>query len=174
MQTNVQLKPALCLDLDGTVRFSKSGQFVSKPEDIVLYPDVEQRLWKYRNDGFLIVGLTNQGGVAYGFRSEADIVHELDATRRLFRSDPFHLIEYCMMHERGTVEPWCHRSLSRKPDIGMLALAERDARVRYGVVIDWDASLLVGDRPEDQACAEKAAIAFSWANDFFEREPEAG
>jgi histidinol phosphatase-like enzyme len=50
----------------------------------------------------------------------------------------------------------------------MLAVAEVEA-FDESYVIDWDESLMVGDRQEDEECARRAAIAFRYADDFFGR-----
>lgn len=166
------LKPALCLDLDGTVRYSLNGKFINKPEDIALFPDVEAKIWQYRNEGYLIFGITNQGGVAYGYKTPQDNDAEIDKTCSLFGQNPFHIIKSCLHHPKGSHEPYNHRSLLRKPDVGMLALCEVDAW-EAGFIVDWDNSIFVGDRPEDMECAERAGIEFQWAWQFFGRsKPE--
>lgn len=164
-----KLTPALCLDLDGTIRYSKTGDFISSPDDIALYPGAEAKIWKYRDNGFLIFGVTNQGGVAYGFKTPADNDAEIEATIRLFERNPFHVIKACLHMVGGKVEPYNHRSLLRKPQIGMLALCEIDAWAQ-GYIVDWDHSLIVGDRPEDEHLARNASISFQWAWDFFGRK----
>lgn len=163
-----QVRPALCLDLDGTVRYSKSGEFINRPEDVALFDDVEEKLWQYRNEGYLIFGITNQGGVAYGFKSPQNNDAEIEATCNLFKRNPFHVIKSCLHHPKGTQEPYNHRSLLRKPDIGMLVLCEVDAW-EEDYIVNWDKSLFVGDRPEDEECARRAGIEFVWAWDFFGR-----
>lgn len=163
------VKPALCLDLDGTVRYSKSGEFIEGPKDIALFEGVEEKVWQYRGEGYLIIGISNQAGVAYGFKSFLQVEAELEATLALFARNPFHIVKQCYHHPQGKVEPYNHRSLLRKPDIGMLAIAEVDA-YKAGVVVDWDNSLFVGDRPEDEECAKRAGIRFIWADEFFERQ----
>jgi D-glycero-D-manno-heptose 1,7-bisphosphate phosphatase len=163
------VKPALCLDLDGTVRYSKNGEFINKPEDVALFDGVEDEIWEYRDKGYLIFGITNQGGVAYGYKTPKDNSAELDAMIALFeRGNPFHLIKACFHHESGTIKPYNHRSLLRKPDIGMLVLCEFEA-FEAGYIVDWNNSLFVGDRLEDELCAKNAGIEFQWTNDFFER-----
>lgn len=164
-----KIMPVLCLDLDGTVRYSKSGKFINGPEDIALFEGAEVKIWEYRNNGYLIFGITNQGGVAYGYKTPKDNEAELDAMLALFNKDPFHIIKACYHHEQGTVEPYRHRSLLRKPDIGMLALCEVEA-FEAGYIVDWENSIFVGDRPEDEQCARNAKIAFEWSDIFFERE----
>lgn len=162
--------PALCLDLDGTVRHSKSGsQFITGPHDVALFDGVEEKIWEWRDTGHLIFGVSNQGGVAWGYKTPADNDREIDATVALFTRNPFHIIKTCLHLETGKFEPYNHRSLLRKPQVGMLALCEVEAWVQ-GYIVDWDRSLVVGDRPEDEELARNAGIEFSLAWDFFQRE----
>jgi HAD-superfamily hydrolase, subfamily IIIA len=168
-----QLRPALCVDLDGTIRYSKNGEFIEKPEDIALFEDVEAKLWEYRRNGYLIFGITNQGGVAYGFKTQADVDAEINRTIELFVSNPFHVIKSCLHHPQGNTEPYSHRSLLRKPDIGMLVLCEIQAW-EHGYIVDWSQSLLVGDREEDEKCANNASILYRHPNDFFDRNSNQG
>jgi D-glycero-D-manno-heptose 1,7-bisphosphate phosphatase len=163
-----KLQPAACFDLDGTIRYSLNGEFINSPDDIALFGDVEERLWQLREAGYLILGITNQGGVAYGYKLPFDVDAEIAKTCSLFKRNPFHIIKACMHHPEGTLEPFNHRSLLRKPDIGMLAICEVEAW-EAGYIVDWDHSFLVGDRDEDVECANNAGIAFYWAHVFFDR-----
>lgn len=161
-------KQALFLDLDGTIRTSKSGKrFIQGPEDIVLLPNVEKSIWEYRRAEYLIFGISNQGGVAFGYKTEAEVLGELSVTAALFKKDPFHAIFYCPYHERATQEKYRRKSLSRKPHPGMLVRAEEWASLRMGCGIDWSGSLVVGDRREDYALAGGLDIDFQWASIFF-------
>jgi len=169
--SDYKLQPALFLDFDGTIRHSKKGKFINKIEDIALFPDVEEKLWEYRNNGYLILGITNQGGVAFGYKKPDAMLKELQATLDLFQENPFHDVKSSYHHEKGRIEPYNHRSLLRKPDIGMLVQCEIDC-FSQGIIIDWDNSLFVGDRPEDEECARRANIQFISAEVFFNREPE--
>lgn len=166
----MKLMPALLLDFDGTIRYSKSGKkFIEGPDDVALFPDVESKLWEARREGYLILGVSNQGGVAFMLRSQADVDAEMDATLALFKSNPFHAVKWCIHHERGKHPALGHRSLMRKPDIGMLVMHEFEC-FNAGYIIDWNNSLMVGDRDEDQECAKRAGIFFDWAWQFFGRE----
>jgi D-glycero-D-manno-heptose 1,7-bisphosphate phosphatase len=168
-QVPTEVKPALCLDLDGTIRTSASGaKFIEGPGDVALFDDVEEKIWQYRNDDWLVFGISNQGGVAFGYKSHTDAMAEVFATIELFNENPFHLIQTCYYHEGGSVEPFCYRSLLRKPDIGMLARCEIES-YSAGYLVDWDNSLFVGDRPEDEECARRAGIEFQPAWQFFGR-----
>ncbi len=165
------VKPALLCDLDGTVRFNKDDPagFINRAEEVAVFDDVEAKLWEYRNRGYLILGVSNQGGVAFGFTTPQEVMRGLEATFRLFGRNPFHMVKQCYHHPEGKVEPWRHRSLFRKPDVGMLALMESEA-FSEGYVIDWDRSIMVGDREEDRELANRAGMDFLWAGNFFGRK----
>lgn len=169
IQVPDKVRPALCLDFDGTIRYSRTGEFINSPDDVVLFEGVEEKIWEYRKEGYLIFGITNQGGIAYGIKSPEEDQDILDATLHLFDKHPFHIVRTCYHHPEGRVEPYNHRSLLRKPEIGMLVLCEVDAWEK-GYIVDWEGSLFVGDRQEDKLCAKNAGIAFRWADDFFGRE----
>ena len=166
MTSQHKLAPALCLDFDGTVRRSKSGkQFHEGLDDIELMPGIEAIIYRYRRMGWLILGISNQAGVAWGFKTPEQVCEEMTHTMSLFRANPFHLAKHCYHDGKGHVEPYAHRSLCRKPDIGMLALMEAEA-FDSGWIIDWDKSIFVGDRPEDEECAKNARITFHHIDSF--------
>ena len=161
-----EVKKALCLDFDGTIRRSASGAtFIRNVEDIELMPGIEKLIWAYRNMGYLILGISNQAGVAHGFKLPLEIDWEMIGTLNLFEQNPFHFVKFCYHDGAGKIEPYCHRSLLRKPSTGMLALMEDDA-FDAGFVVDWDNSLFVGDRPEDEECAKNAGIPFKHIDEF--------
>lgn len=162
------VKPALCLDFDGTIRYSLSGDFIQKIEDIALFDGVEERLWEYRQKGYLLFGITNQAGVAYGYRTLQQVQAEIEATLGLFKNNPFHFVQMSVLHPQGNLSPFNHSTLLRKPEIGMLAVCEAEM-FKQGMIVDWEKSLFVGDRPEDQECAQRASIQFAWADQFFGR-----
>lgn len=59
----------LMLDCDGTIRRSKSGAtFINDPLDQEIIPEAADAIAHYHNQGWVIVGITNQGGVAYPAR----------------------------------------------------------------------------------------------------------
>jgi histidinol phosphatase-like enzyme len=128
-------------------------------------PGIEKWIWRYREMGYLIMGISNQAGVAHGFKLPLEIEAEMEATFKLFQENPFHIAKHCYHDGKGKIEPYNHRSLLRKPDIGMLAIMEHEA-FNNGYVIDWDNSLFVGDRPEDELCAQRAGIPFRHIDSF--------
>jgi len=163
--------PALCLDLDGTVRGSKSGSTYGcvSADDVELLPNTEVILARFRKAGYFIVGVTNQGPVGKGTRTELESEAIQHATRAAFKADPFHLVLAAYGYQGGDTPGRNVRSLHRKPSYGMLARAETLA-MDWGVTIDWDRSQFVGDMGSDMMCAVDAGVRFHWAKDFFGRE----
>lgn len=166
-----EFKPALLLDLDGTVRKSKTGKFISGPSDIEILPNVEERITEYKDKGYLIIGITNQGGVAHGFKTVQAVARESIHTHQLL-NNKFDKIFACLAMEDGCNQAYAYKSLLRKPYYGMLVHAELFF-FHKGIIIDWNNSLMVGDRAEDGFCAASAEIAFMQAVDFFEFEKQA-
>lgn len=178
METNFKVAPALVLDLDGTVRYSASDPegFISGPDDVAIYPDVEERLWYFKDEGYLVFGVSNQGGVAFGHKSLVDAYREVYRMRGTFGKDPFDHVIICPFMPGGNAEPFNRGSLYRKPSVGMLAILEYYAFELddQETVIDWSRSIVVGDREEDYEMAHDAerlvrGIEFRSAEQFFRR-----
>lgn len=176
----MEKKRILCLDLDGTVRRSKSGKtFIEGPDDIEIIPGMKELIWKYNDEpDWLIIYVTNQGGIAHGFKTREQAEDEIRATLDLLqREDPTDGDMYtpcfdyflCPYQEGSKVEDHSFRSLGRKPAYGMLVAAEM-LFLEEGFIPDWDNSLFVGDRPEDEGCAKAAGIPFMWAHDFLKQQ----
>jgi len=153
--------PALCLDLDGTVRKSKTGGFIASPEDIELIEGMEEQIWAYKDRGFLIIAVTNQGGVAHGHKSTIQVQAEHQASYALFKRNPFDFTFTSYAMPDGKAHPFNYRSLLRKPYYGGLAYLEVVLFHRE-IIVDWDRSVFVGDREEDQQCAQAAGLKFIW------------
>ena len=161
--TRTPARPALFLDLDGTVRETLSGRVhPMEPWDQRLRPGVAARLREYRARGYTIVGVTNQGAVGLGWLSE-DEVEEIN--RRLadeLAPGLFDLILYSPYHPHARLPAYRHQAHWRKPSPGMAF----EARDRLG--LDLAASIMVGDMESDRLFAQSAGIGtFAWARAFF-------
>lgn len=160
--------PILYLDLDGTVRkgFDELGRFVNKKEDVEVFSGVVDLMRKYKEKGWRIVGITNQGGVATGQLSyedmEASIVETNNQVEKLFDK-----IMVCVHHpdaqEKEMSVCWC-----RKPRIGNVVIAAQELGKVYSEYYPPHLALFVGDRPEDKQCAENAGISFMDAKEWRE------
>jgi D-glycero-D-manno-heptose 1,7-bisphosphate phosphatase len=154
---------ALFVDLDGTVRFTKTGRpHPVKAWDQRIRAGVKEKLAEYSEQGYAIVAVTNQGGVAYGLLTEDDVksIHEHLTTKLL--PDTFDLVLYCPYHPRGRVAEYKKDAECRKPKPGM-AFEARDT-----LGLDLGESIMVGDMSTDEEFARNAGIGtYHEATDFF-------
>ncbi|MEM7030373.1 MAG: HAD-IIIA family hydrolase [Chloroflexota bacterium] len=156
----------ICLDIDGTIA-NRSKQ--------VLYEDVLPTLKGYK--GHLAL-TTNQGGPACrdaGWKnsSKYPTVKEVSTRCQQFADTLNARLYIAFAYVTGRGKLLLPRGLDpnsgpaqrswRKPGPGMIRQASKDAGVA------GEAVLMVGDRPEDQAAAKNAGVAFMWADQFFGR-----
>ena len=168
------MKKIIFLDLDGTVRETKSGaKFINDPFDQELIQGVSFWLKKFRKEGFILVGITNQGGIAAGYKSLESAISEQKFTLQLAPQIDSILFcsdfegEQCFMVNRQvstqiTAENFPFIAIGnmrfRKPEPGMIEfiLANNEG-------VDREQCLMFGDRAEDEECARNAGINFKWA-----------
>lgn len=163
-RTNEKTVPVLYLDIDGTVRWGKDelGRFVNTADDVRVFDEVPDLLWRYKKLGWRVVGVSNQGGIALGHMDMETCARAMLETQRQARN-AFDKIAWCSHHPAAD-DPemavcWC-----RKPRPGMVietALALAD---EHGEIYPPYMGLFVGDRPEDAACAENAGLPFMAAD----------
>lgn len=159
--------PILFLDLDGTVRkgFDELGRFVNKADDVELFPRMAERLLSYKQKGWRIVGVTNQGGIATGQLAFEDAAAAILRTQEL-TGNAFDRIMMCQ-HHPDAHDPEMANCFCRKPKMGMLVLAQNVLSLDHtDEMYPPHLALMVGDRPEDEKCAESAGVKFKWAADW--------
>jgi len=147
----------LFLDLDGTVRRSKDASgFINKPEDVEVYPEAKEQIGKALWNDWYVCYVSNQGGIAAGFTTHADFTEGVNETNRQLGlvSGAIKLV-YCP----HAVNANC---ICRKPRPGMVA----DILMDQVLPVDVSQCLFVGDRPEDEGCAQACGIPFMWAKDW--------
>ena len=150
-------RPALFLDLDGTVRETKSGKPApNRPDDQVLMPNSKEVIDDYKSRGYRIVAVTNQGGISLGHLTERQCQRTLKAL-----DDQLGGVFDKMLYSKA---PPHKPDRLRKPNCGMLIDAAKE------LDIDLKNSIMVGDRASDKKAAEKAKVKFQWADDFFGRK----
>ncbi len=152
---------ALFLDIDGTLRASEHlpYKFPTKPEEVAPLHDVAKMravLEHYRSEGWLLVGVSNQSGVAKGTLTAAEAEACFSATRDLFglSAGDFPIL-YC---PHRSAPPTCY---CRKPQSGLLV----EACERYK--INPRASLMVGDMKTDETAAGRMGISFLYTDKFW-------
>jgi D-glycero-D-manno-heptose 1,7-bisphosphate phosphatase len=170
----------LLVDLDNTVRQPKSGgRFIQSPEDQEVIPGADSAIETWFKNGWTIIAVSNQGGVAAGYRSLDQCIAEQRYTLSLLtRIDRIYFcpdfegeIAWCV-DRSGTLKfvrssftypdfPELLYQSFRKPGSGMLKLAI-DNLDKYP-----DKIIMVGDRPEDREAAMNAGVEFIRAEDWW-------
>lgn len=157
--------PVLYLDLDGTVRQGKDdalGRFVNGPDDVRVFPEAVERMQDWKARGGRIVGISNQGGIALGIVTMAQVVASMIETQHQCRW-LFDRIRFCQ-HFPSASDPEYARCWCRKPRAGMVIESAVDLGHQHPAeMYPPHLALLVGDRDEDAACAAAANIDFMWA-----------
>ncbi len=156
--------PVLYLDIDGTVREGKDdplGRFVNGPEDVRVFPEAIEMMRRWKVGGGRIIGVSNQGGIALGIVDPHKVALAMMETQRQ-TGHLFSKIAWCS-HHPDAKHPEMARCWCRKPKAGLLIEASLDLARQLDEMYPPYMGLMVGDRPEDEACAEAAGLDFQWA-----------
>lgn len=146
-------QPAVFLDRDNTL-IANVGD-LGDPAQVQVIPGAAAALRALRDAGYRIVVVTNQGGVARGRFSEADVEAVNRRTARMLeeaagRAGLIDRFYSCPFHPQGTVEQYRAEHPWRKPAPGMLLAAASD------LDLDLEKSWLIGDQPRDVAAGRAA------------------
>lgn len=174
----------LFLDLDGTIREPIEGKWVKhgnqKPIDGAL-----EKMSEYSVFGYHMFGITNQGGVPK-YKTLDDCIAEQEEALALFPLIKEILFAPCNGKYAWRIgigfEPQEIKSRFlgvgmsdenfRKPNTGMIDyILERHPDVIQKQTFGMRANLkehclMVGDRAEDEQCAQNAGIDFMWAEEW--------
>jgi len=140
------VEPAVFIDRDNTLIHNDGD--LGDPDAVKLKRGVAEGLMALRMAGFRLIVITNQGGVARGAYSEADVdaVHQRIAGVVEEQAQQQPVIDrfyYCPYHPDGAVEEYRRDHPWRKPHPGMLLQAARDMN------LDLASSWLIGDQGRD-------------------------
>lgn len=149
-------------DVDGTLITTKSGAtFRKTADDWQLLPKRIEKLQALKAEGACLALASNQGGVAFGYMLQGDILRELQATAKAL-GIPQGGVYICYTHPKASLEEYrMDEDRRRKPGPGMLLEAMSDFKA------EPEETLMVGDREEDQRAAQSAGCHFMWAEEFF-------
>lgn len=147
---------AAFLDRDGVI--CKEKHHLYKPEDFEFIEGVPEAMERLREQGYLLIVITNQAGVAKGLYTEADVERLHGHMEKLLEGrTKLDGIYYCPYHPEGTVEAYRKTSPDRKPGTGMIERAVRDFREK-GIELDLKNSILVGDTERDIETGVNAGV----------------
>jgi D-glycero-D-manno-heptose 1,7-bisphosphate phosphatase len=139
---------AVFLDRDGVVNKKGVSYYISREDDFELNEGVTDALKYFSLKGYLLIIITNQGGISKGRFTVSQLEKLHDRLRMLLLDEDIELtdIYYCPHHPDNEA---CN---CRKP--GTL-LFEQAAR-KYN--IDTGQSWMIGDSPTDIEAADKMGI----------------
>jgi D-glycero-D-manno-heptose 1,7-bisphosphate phosphatase len=143
----MQKTPAAFIDRDGVI--NRDLGYTYQTCDLELIKGVPQALQKLRSNGFLLIIITNQSGVArgyYGLKDVENFHNNLNLQIKAAIGKPFDGIFVCPHLASGSVAEYSVKCRCRKPEVGLLEQAVE----RFN--IDLAHSVMIGDKPSDVLC----------------------
>ena len=143
---------ALFLDRDGTINVDYG--YVHEPEKFVFIDGVFDFCRMAQENGYLIIVVTNQSGVARGLFTEDTVrkLHDWMAEEVRKAAGEIAAFYYCPHLPGAIVKRYDVNCECRKPKPGMILKALGDFNVQPGN------AFLIGDSPRDVEAAEAAGV----------------
>lgn len=143
---------ALFLDRDGVINVNHG--YVHRSEDFDFIEGIFDLCRQAHAQGWLIIVVTNQAGIARGLYTEEDFDHLTRWMCARFEAEgaPITAVYYCPTHPTAGQGAYRRESFRRKPNPGMLLEAAQE----HG--IDLQASILVGDKGSDIQAGRAAGV----------------
>src|SRR3974390_1213188 len=139
------MAPAVFLDRDGTL--IEERNYLSRPEDVAIFPGVGPALKRLQDMGFKLFIISNQSGVGRGYFTLADVDRVNQHLCQGLAADSVRFEKIYIAPEKPD-EP----SHGRKPSPQFLF----DARDEFG--LDLAQSYLIGDKLSDLECGCNAGV----------------
>ena len=134
---------AAYIDRDGTI--CEEGNYISRPEQVLLLPGAAAGLKRIAELGGAIVVVTNQSGIGRGYYSEQDLAGVNERLHQYLEDEgvAWDALYYCPHYYGGEVAEYDVKCDCRKPASGMV---ER-ARKEFG--LEGVKEFVIGDRDTD-------------------------
>lgn len=146
---------AVIFDFDGTLRTHVgSEKFPTKREEVRAIKDRAEKIRELEKAGYLLLGASNQSGVAKGILTAQDVEDCLDETLKQLNVS-FKETLYCP-HKVPPITCYC-----RKPGPGMGV----ELIMKYN--LDPRQCIYVGDMTTDKSFAERCGFKFVHESEFF-------
>lgn len=141
------LQKAVFLDRDGVLN-QEVGDYIKQPNDFKILPFIYQGLKKLQDAGFLLVVITNQGGIAKGFYNQQTLntMHGFLEAELAKHQITLTEIFYCPHH------PDSGNCLCRKPNSIMVEKAVSKYQ------INPTQSFFIGDKQRDIDCGNAVGV----------------
>ncbi|HEY0744076.1 MAG TPA: HAD family hydrolase [Chryseosolibacter sp.] len=144
------MKKAVFIDKDGTL--IKDFPYNVDPQRIQLYEDAGKSLKSLKDNGFMLVMISNQSGVARGYFAEEELKRVEEKIQQELASEGVQLdaLYFCPHHPEGVVDQYSIECDCRKPKPGMII----DASKKLGIRLKE--SWMIGDILHDIEAGNKA------------------
>lgn len=144
------MNAAIFLDKDGTL--VEDVPYNVDPAGIRIYPEVVAALTALSAQGYKLLVVSNQPGIAHGYFDRQAVENAGAHLLRMLQDRGAHVdaFYYCPHHPQGVVEQYATRCDCRKPQPGLLLRAAREHDVDPG------ASWMIGDILNDVEAGKRA------------------
>lgn len=138
---------AVFLDRDGVIN-REMGRYLFKRDEFKFNEGIFKNLALLRDNGFIFIIITNQGGIALGLYTHDQLEKLHDYMNKCLAENEINISEiyYCPHH------PSAGKCLCRKPE----SLLIEKAISRFG--IDRSRSFMIGDKERDTEAARRAGV----------------
>ena len=143
---------AVFLDRDGVIT-QDPPHYAHRLDQLKLIPRSAEAIRLLNENGFKVIVVSNQSGVARGYYQEKDVKIFNRAMEEELKKKSAYIdaIYYCPHHPEAEIEAYRIDCECRKPKPGMLKQAEKDLN------LDLTKSFMVGDKWSDIEAGRKAA-----------------
>lgn len=139
------MKKAVFVDRDGTINVNV--EYLNTPDNFKMYPSVAEGIKLLNENGFLVIVITNQSGIARGYFTKETLekIHVRMIKELKEKGAKVDAIYYCPHHPDD-------KCICRKPETGLLKKAVKDFK------IDTSKSFIIGDRMLDVEAGFKIGL----------------
>jgi len=146
---------AVLFDMDGTLRTTTgSEKYPTTPSEVTAFVERSGKLRDLKSQGYLLLGVSNQSGVAKG-KLTAEMAEACFAETARQLGVEFETIAYCP-HSVPPISCYC-----RKPNPGM------GVQLMWNYRLDPRQCIVVGDLGTDRSFAQRCGIRFVNEAEFF-------
>jgi D-glycero-D-manno-heptose 1,7-bisphosphate phosphatase len=142
---------AVFLDRDGVIT-EDPPHYAHRLDQLKLIPESAEAIKLLNNNGFNVIVVSNQSGVARGYYDEHDVQIFNRAMEEELKKKGAHIdaIYYCLHHPDAKIETYRRDCDCRKPKPGMIKRAEKD------LDLDLKESFMIGDKKSDIEAGHRA------------------
>lgn len=146
---------AIIVDYDGTLRECVGGndKYPVAKNQVEIKPNRAKVLQAYKDKGYILLGMSNQSGIAKGELSEQTAIELFDHTNQLLGID----IEYRFCpHQSAPISCYCRKPM---PGVGVEFILKHKLNAKE--------CIFVGDMTTDKTFAQRAGFQYMDQADFF-------